>query len=61
MYMYMQNMYMEKSAQHFTICHYPGTIFLIVPSLGINVTHVVIKSRGPGILPGYFYWKIEEK
>ena len=22
---------------------------------------VVIKSRGPGIFPGYFYWKIEEK
>ena len=22
---------------------------------------VVIKSRGPGIFPGYFYWKIEAK
>ena len=25
------------------------------------LTGVVIKSRGPGIFPGYFYWKIEEK
>ena len=32
MYMYMQNMYTEKSAQHFTIRHYPGTLCLIVPA-----------------------------
>ena len=29
--MYMQHMYMEKSPQHFTIRHYPGTLCLIVP------------------------------
>ena len=27
----------------------------------IEVHRVVIKSWGPGIFPGYFYWKIEEK
>ena len=27
----------------------------------IDCNRVVIKSRGPGIFPGYFYRKIEEK
>ena len=28
---------------------------------GEKCIRVVIKSRGPGIFSGYFYWKIEEK
>ena len=26
-----------------------------------SLYRVVIKSWGPGIFPGYFYWKIQEK
>ena len=29
--------------------------------ISVFIPRVVIKSRGPGIFPGYFYWKIEEK
>ena len=36
---------------------FPGLIDLFC----IPTCRVVIKSREPGIFPGYFYWKIEEK
>ena len=32
-----------------------------LPTTSKQPGKVVIKSRGPGIFPGYFHWKKEEK
>ena len=39
---------------------YEPEAWMILDSKSL-LSRVVIKSRGPGIFPGYFYWKIEEK
>ena len=35
--------------------------YSIIAGIIDQLSRVVIKSWGPGIFPGYFYWKIEEK